>query len=44
MKLEDFDITIIQRECEDALEYLDAFKETHRLGDQDTTYKIFWDW
>ena len=44
LKLEDFDITIIQRECEDALEYLDAFKETHRLGDQDTTYKIFWDW
>lgn len=44
LKLEGFDITIIQRECEDALEYLDAFKETHRLGDQDTTYKIFWDW
>lgn len=44
LKLEDFDITIIQRECEDALEYLDTFKETHRLGDQDTTYKIFWDW
>ena len=44
LNLEGFDITIIQRECEDALEYLDAFKETHRLGDQDTTYKIFWDW
>ena len=44
LNLEGFDITIIQRECEDALEYLDAFKETHGLGDQDTTYKIFWDW
>ena len=44
MKLEGFDITIIQKECEDALEYLDEFDKTHSLGEQDDTYKIIWDW
>ena len=43
LKLEDFDITIIQRECEDALEYLDEFDKTHSLGEQDDTYRIKWD-
>ena len=44
LNLEGFDITIIQRECEDALEYLDEFDKTHSLGEQDDTYKIIWDW
>lgn len=44
MKLEGFDITIIQKECEDALEYLDEFDKTHGLDEQDDTYKIIWDW
>ena len=43
LNLEGFDITIIQRECEDALEYLDEFDKTHSLGEQDDTYKIIWD-
>ena len=44
LNLEGFDITIIQRECEDALEYLDEFDKTHSLGEQDDTYKIILDW
>lgn len=44
LNLEGFDITIIQRECEDALEYLDEFDKTHGLDEQDDTYKIIWDW
>ena len=44
LNLEGFDITIIQRECEDALECLDEFDKTHSLGEQDDTYKIIWDW
>ena len=44
LNLEGFDITIVQRECEDALEYLDEFDKTHSLGEQDDTYKIIWDW
>lgn len=44
LNLEGFDITIIQRECEDALEYLDEFDKTHCLDEQDDTYKIIWDW
>lgn len=44
LNLEGFNITIIQRECEDALEYLDEFDKTHSLGEQDDTYKIIWDW
>lgn len=44
LNLEGFDITIIQRECEDALEYLDEFDKTHSLDEQDDTYKIIWDW
>ena len=43
LNLEGFDITIIQRECEDALEYLDEFDKTHSLGEQDDTYRIKWD-
>ena len=43
IKLEGFDITIIQKECEDALEYLDEFDKTHGLDEQDDTYKIIWD-
>ena len=43
LNLEGFDITIIQRECEDALEYLDEFDKTHVLDEQDDTYKIIWD-
>ena len=43
LNLEGFDITIIQRECEDALEYLDEFDKTHGLDEQDDTYKIIWD-
>lgn len=43
MKLEGFDITVIQKECEDALEYLDEFDKTHSLGEQDDTYRIKWD-
>lgn len=43
MKLEGFDITVIQKECEDALEYLDEFDKTHSFGEQDDTYKIIWD-
>ena len=43
MKLEGFDITVIQKECEDALEYLDEFDKTHGLDEQDDTYKIIWD-
>ena len=44
LNLEGFDITIVQRECEDALEYLDEFDKTHSLGEQDDTYKIILDW
>ena len=43
LKLEGFDITIIQKECEDALEYLEAFKKTHNLDEQDDNYRIIWD-
>ena len=43
LKLEGFDITIIRRECGDALEYLEVFKKTHSLDEQDDTYKIIWD-
>lgn len=44
LNLEGFDITIIQRECEDALEYLQVFKKTHNLDEQDDNYRIKWDW
>ena len=44
LNLEGFDITIIQRECLAALEYLKEFDKTHSLGEQDDTYKIIWDW
>ena len=43
LKLEGFDITIIRRECGDALEYLEVFKKTHSLDEQDDTYKTIWD-
>ena len=43
LKLEGFDITIIRRECGDALEYLEVFKKTHSLDEQDDTCKIIWD-
>ena len=44
LKLEGFDLSIIQKECLAALEYLKEFDKTHSLGEQDDTYKIIWDW
>lgn len=43
LKLEGFDLSIIQKECLAALEYLDEFDKTHSLGEQDDTYRIIWD-
>ena len=38
LKLEGFDLSIIQKECLAALEYLKEFDKTHSLGEQDDTY------
>ena len=43
LKLEGFDLSIIQKECLAALEYLKEFDKTHSLGEQDDTYRIKWD-
>ena len=43
LKLEGFDLSIIQIECLAALEYLKEFDKTHSLGEQDDTYRIKWD-
>ena len=43
LKLEGFDLSIIQKECLTALEYLKEFDKTHSLGEQDDNYRIRWD-
>lgn len=43
MLLEHFDILSIEKESLAALEYLHEFDQSHRLGDQDATYKIIWE-
>lgn len=42
MSLQGFDLSAVQAECIEALQYLNKFQATHDFGDQDDTYRIIW--
>jgi hypothetical protein len=43
LSLEHFDIVTVENACTVALQYLNAFQETHQFGDKDETYRIIWE-